>query len=77
MSGYLRRSNITEQPFEAENIVIVYDGYCASTCTIFSELMRQQAGIKTIALGGRPTKDIIQAVGGVKGTNVRISILRH
>lgn len=59
------------QPFEAENIVVVYDGYCASTCTIFSEFMRQQAGVKTVALGGRPTKDIIQAVGGVKGTNVR------
>lgn len=69
VSGYLNRSNITTQPFAAENIVIVYDGYCASTCTIFSELMRQQGGVKTIALGGRPNKDIIQAVGGVKGTN--------
>ncbi|KAK4960967.1 hypothetical protein LTR10_001456 [Elasticomyces elasticus] len=69
ISGYLNRTNITAQPFAAENIVIVYDGYCASTCTIFSELMRQQGGVKTIALGGRPNKDIIQAVGGVKGTN--------
>ena len=69
VSGYLKRSNITQQPFAAEDIVIVYDGYCASTCTIFSELMRQQGGVKTIALGGRPNKDIIQAVGGVKGTN--------
>jgi hypothetical protein len=69
VSGYLERANITKQPFKAENIIIVYDGYCASTCTIFSELMRQQAGVKTIALGGRPNKDIIQAVGGIKGTN--------
>lgn len=69
VSGYLKRDNITEQPFAAKDIVIVYDGYCASTCTIFSELMRQQGGVKTIALGGRPNKDIIQAVGGVKGTN--------
>lgn len=69
VSGYLNRSNITVQPFDANNIVIVTDGYCASTCTIFSELMRQQAGIKTIILGGRPNKDIAQAVGGVKGTN--------
>ncbi|RMZ22528.1 hypothetical protein D0859_13440 [Hortaea werneckii] len=69
VSGYLNRSNITTQPFRAENIVIVYDGYCASTCTIFSELMRQQAGVRTIALGGRPNQDPIQAVGGVKGTN--------
>lgn len=69
VSGYLNRSNITTQPFAAEDIVIVTDGYCASTCTIFSELMRQQGGVKTIALGGRPNADIIQAVGGVKGTN--------
>ena len=47
----------------------MYDGYCASTCTIFSEFMRQQGDIKTIALGGRPTEGIIQAVGGTKGTN--------
>jgi hypothetical protein len=69
VSGYLKRDNITVQPFAAEDIVIVYDGYCASTCTIFSELMRQQGHVKTIALGGRPNKDIIQAVGGVKGKN--------
>ncbi|KAF2158162.1 hypothetical protein K461DRAFT_290408 [Myriangium duriaei CBS 260.36] len=69
VSGYLNRSNITTSPFASEDIVIVYDGYCASTCTIFSELMRQQGGVKTIALGGRSNTDIIQAVGGVKGTN--------
>ena len=68
VSGYLNRSNITTQPFAAEDIVVVYDGYCASTCTIFSELMTTQGHVKTIALGGRPNKDIIQAVGGVKGT---------
>lgn len=69
VSGYLNRTNITMQPFEADNIVFVTDGYCASTCTIFAEFLTQQAGVKTIALGGRPNKDIIQAVGGVKGRN--------
>lgn len=69
ISGYNNRTNITQQPFAAENIVIVTDGYCASTCTIFSELMKQQAGVKSIALGGRPNTDIIQSIGGVKGTN--------
>lgn len=56
-------------PFKAENIVILTDGYCASTCTIFSELMTKQAGVKTIALGGRSNSEPIQAIGGVKGTN--------
>jgi len=47
----------------------IYDGYCASTCSLFSEFMRLQAGVKSIAYGGRPNKDPIQAVGGTKGAN--------
>lgn len=67
--GYGPLANYTEQPFAAEDIVVVTDGYCASTCTIFSELMRQRAGVKYISLGGRPREGITQAIGGVKGTN--------
>jgi hypothetical protein len=67
--GYGPLSNYTQQPFAAEDIVVVTDGYCASTCTIFSELMRQRAGVKYISLGGRAREGITQAVGGVKGTN--------
>ncbi|KAF2192652.1 peptidase S41 family protein-like protein [Zopfia rhizophila CBS 207.26] len=66
--GYGNLTNYT-QPFKAENVVVVTDGYCASTCTIFSELMRQKAGVKYISLGGRPRTGITQAIGGVKGTN--------
>ncbi|PNS15459.1 hypothetical protein CAC42_718 [Sphaceloma murrayae] len=69
ITGYGNGSTPGPQPFATEDIIVVYDGYCASTCTIFSEFMRRQAGVKTIALGGRSTTDIIQAVGGVKGTN--------
>ncbi|CZR64528.1 uncharacterized protein PAC_14426 [Phialocephala subalpina] len=72
ITGYGPRTNFT-QPFAAEDIVMIYDGYCASTCTIFSEFMRIQGGVKSIAFGGRPSTNgstpIIQAVGGVKGTN--------
>ena len=67
--GYGPLANYTTQPFAAEDIVVVTDGYCASTCTIFSELMRQRAGVKYISLGGRSREGITQAVGGVKGTN--------
>jgi hypothetical protein len=72
ITGYGPRTNFT-QPFAAEDIVMLYDGYCASTCTIFSEFMRLQGGVKSIAYGGRPNSDsstpIIQGVGGVKGAN--------
>lgn len=69
ISGYLERANVTEQPFAAEDIVLVTDGYCASTCAIFAELMTDQGGVRTVNLGGRPNTAATQAVGGVKGTN--------
>ncbi|KAF9701200.1 hypothetical protein EKO04_000420 [Ascochyta lentis] len=70
VTGYGPLANISGPPkFKPENIVIVTDGYCASTCTIFSEFLTKQAGVKTIAMGGRSNKDAIQAVGGVKGVN--------
>jgi hypothetical protein len=70
VTGYGPLANVTGPPkFEPENIVIVTDGYCASTCTIFTELLTQQAGVKTIAMGGRSNKKPIQAIGGVKGVN--------
>lgn len=70
VTGYNTLSNVTGAPrFDPENIVIVTDGYCASTCTIFSELLTQQVGVKTIAMGGRSNKNPIQAIGGVKGVN--------
>lgn len=69
VTGYGSRVNFT-QPFAAEDIIMLYDGYCASTCTIFSELMRIQAGVKSIAMGGRPNRNPIQGVGGIKGAQI-------
>ncbi|KAB8073593.1 hypothetical protein BDV29DRAFT_201751 [Aspergillus leporis] len=68
ITGYGSRQNFT-QPFAAEDIILLYDGYCASTCTLFSEFMRVQAGVKSIAIGGRPSTDPMQGIGGVKGAN--------
>lgn len=71
VTGYGEHTNKSHnQPFKTENIILVYDGYCASTCAIFSEFLRQEAGVKTIALGGRPSLHPMQGVGGVKGANV-------
>jgi len=66
ITGYGSRKNF-KQPFAAEDVIMLYDGYCASTCTLFSEWMRLQAGVKSIAMGGRPKAGPIQAVGGIKG----------
>lgn len=70
VAGYGNETGlVTEMFYEAKDMIIMYDGYCASTCTIFSELMRQQGKVKTVAMGGLPKEGIIQAVGGVKGVN--------
>lgn len=71
VTGYGGGVTNATQPFAAENVVVMTDGYCASTCTIFSRLMQDLAGVRYVAMGGRASNggDIIQAVGGVKGTN--------
>ncbi|PMD66794.1 uncharacterized protein K444DRAFT_698937 [Hyaloscypha bicolor E] len=66
ITGFNSRTNFT-QPFLPENIILLLDGFCASICTIFTEFMRTQAGVKSIAMGGRPTAGLIQGVGGIKG----------
>lgn len=68
VTGYENRTNFT-QPFAAKDIIMVYDGYCASTCTLFSEFMRTQGGVKSISFGGRHSSSGIQAIGGTKGAN--------
>jgi hypothetical protein len=40
---------------------------CSSTCTIASELLKNQGGVRTIAVGGRPKSGPMQGLGGTKG----------
>ncbi|KAL1871100.1 hypothetical protein Daus18300_004845 [Diaporthe australafricana] len=69
IAGYGTLANLT-QPFAAENIIMLYDGVCASTCTLASEMLRIQGGVRSVAMGGRPQEGPIQGVGGVKGAQV-------
>lgn len=70
-NGFRNRTGLLPfRPFEPENIVLLCDGYCTSTCAIFSELMTWQVGnIKTVSIGGCPNNGSMQTVGGTKGTN--------
>lgn len=63
-------NNLPTQPFKAENIILLQDGYCASTCAIFSELMKTQGNVKQIVMGGRPQNGPMVGVGGTKGAQV-------
>ncbi|KAK7985781.1 Peptidase S41 family protein ustP [Apiospora saccharicola] len=54
-----------EQPYDASNIVILTDGICASTCSLFVEMMTQ-AGVRTVVVGGRPESGPMQAASGTR-----------
>ena len=43
---------------------------CSSTCTILSELLKNQGGVRSIAVGGRAKLRPMQGVGGTKGAQV-------
>ena len=59
-----------ETRWKPENVILLTDGYCASTCSIFAELLTHEAGVKTVVFGGRSNANKIQAIGGVKGANI-------
>ncbi|KAE8548931.1 hypothetical protein EYB25_009314 [Talaromyces marneffei] len=61
--------NARTPPFAPENIIILTDGRCSSTCTVFVDHMVSK-GVKTVAVGGRPRAGVMQAIGGVKGSEV-------
>ncbi|GAB1317655.1 Peptidase S41 family protein ustP [Madurella fahalii] len=56
----------TAQIFSADSIVIITDGYCASTCVLLARLLVDQ-GVRSIVFGGRPRHAPMQLLGGVKG----------
>ncbi|KAL6702625.1 hypothetical protein ACN47E_001294 [Coniothyrium glycines] len=77
ITGYGSRDNYTTDPFRAEDLLILSDGICASTCSIFTELMTQQSGVRTLTVGGRPQPGPSVPVGGTKGTLVLPALYLH
>ncbi|KDR75803.1 hypothetical protein GALMADRAFT_248517 [Galerina marginata CBS 339.88] len=51
--------------FEAENVLIVSNGRCASSCSLFSITMAKSEGVRTVVVGGK--EDIPQEYCGVVG----------
>ncbi|KAI1084786.1 peptidase S41 family protein [Whalleya microplaca] len=70
LTGTGSRANTQPAVFSPENVVLLTDGTCGSTCTIFSYLMILQLQVKTTAVGGRPATGPMQAVAGVEGAQV-------
>ena len=61
--------NVTN-PFSAEDIIILTDGYCSSACALVADMLNQQAHVKTVVGGGRPNNGAMQAVGGTRGGGI-------
>jgi len=51
--------------WEKENVIVVSNGYCGSTCHNWMELM-MRAGIRTYTFGGRANSTSMQPVGATK-----------
>ncbi|CAD6443262.1 9d2e7923-2f4f-4e57-b298-0044821c9a72 [Sclerotinia trifoliorum] len=56
-----------QPPFAAEDIIILSDGICHSSCALLMELFRHEAGVKVVAVGGTPTTGPMQAPAGSRG----------
>ncbi|RVX69845.1 hypothetical protein B0A52_05679 [Exophiala mesophila] len=56
------------RPFAPQDMIVLHDGLCASTCSVFSEYLKNYAGVQFISIGGRPQTGPMQAVGGTKGS---------
>ncbi|KAK3618254.1 hypothetical protein LTR56_003843 [Elasticomyces elasticus] len=67
--GYGNDIRPQPQTFASDDIVILSDGFCGSTCSLFAEFMKTQAGVHAIAVGGRKQHGPMQFVGGSKGAS--------
>lgn len=54
-------------PYRPDDLLLVGDGVCASTCATFVHLMTNAGGVRTVAFGGRPGPGPMQIMGGVRG----------
>ncbi|CAO2648299.1 Nn.00g075660.m01.CDS01 [Neocucurbitaria sp. VM-36] len=72
VTGYGERISALnkDQPFTADNIVLLQDGGCGSTCAVFSEFMKAQGNVQQVVVGGTPKTGPMQGVAGSKGSQV-------
>ncbi|KAG0284231.1 hypothetical protein BGZ96_011373 [Linnemannia gamsii] len=47
--------DIPYRPWDPENLAILTDGYCGSSCALISNMMHTKFGVPTVVIGGRTT----------------------
>ncbi|TLS26603.1 hypothetical protein PpBr36_04996 [Pyricularia pennisetigena] len=70
LTGTGSRAPAPPPVFKPSDVVLLTDGTCGSTCTIFSYLAIKQANVRTTVVGGRPQVGKMQSIAGVEGTQV-------
>ncbi|KAL8856656.1 MAG: hypothetical protein Q9178_006723 [Gyalolechia marmorata] len=70
VSGFANRTNLPPQPYDAKNIILLSDGICSSACASFVEMMHNQAGVRTVVVGGLPEAGHMQIPAGSRGSEV-------
>jgi hypothetical protein len=63
----------TTQPYAAEDIIILSDGLCSSTCALFMEMFHHEAEVRTVVAGGSPSYGPQQAPALSRGAQVMSS----
>lgn len=48
-------SDTPYRPWDPENLAILTDGYCGSSCALISNMMHTKFGVPTVVIGGRTT----------------------
>ena len=70
VGGTNNRTDTPVSPFRPEDVIVLSNGLCGSTCTTFAERLKNIVGVQSIAIGGRPHTGPMQAIGSVKGSVV-------
>ncbi|KAF4635118.1 hypothetical protein G7Y89_g2987 [Cudoniella acicularis] len=53
--------------YAADDIIILTDAICDSSCTLFVEMMHHEAGVRVVVAGGRPVPGPMQGASGSRG----------
>ncbi len=72
--GYGNRSATAPQPFSADQIILLSDAFCSSSCATFVELMHHQGGARTVIAGGRPELGPMQFASGSRGAQAYYNV---
>jgi len=65
--GYSADPANATQPYAAEDIIILSDALCSSSCSLFLEFMHHEANVRVVVAGGRPSTGPMQSSGLSRG----------